>query len=235
MIHKHPDTLGPPEGLTVSMDFFQALFSHICHELVSPLSALTTGLDLLEEKIVAEEEIFPILKESLKALRHRLDLFRSALGFNKTIPINRIYQLIQDLLGPQKKVELLWNLPRDYSTLLPVSSLLLTALIWISNRAPRGRGILSVNWVGQSIHLVLHAPTVSFSEHEQLLIETACDHPVDPQSSFTTFLTLLSQKMHYKLSVKKNPEELLLILDPWPKEPPATLRRKRIHSTESAI
>jgi len=63
----------------ISRDVVENLFAYVVHELMSPLSSLLTGLDLLDVSR-EQQEILDLLKTSACTLRGRLELFRTALG-----------------------------------------------------------------------------------------------------------------------------------------------------------
>ncbi len=66
--------------MNLSMTQTQRLLSFLFHELISPLSSLVTGLDLVDDDPAMLSDVLDILKNASRVLRTRLEYFRSAFG-----------------------------------------------------------------------------------------------------------------------------------------------------------
>ena len=64
--------------------FLEAMTAKIMHDLMTPASALSSGVELLEGNIAPANEIVPLLRESVDKLLGTLMLFRSSWGKNST-------------------------------------------------------------------------------------------------------------------------------------------------------
>ena len=70
------------------------LISKICHDLITPASAINNGLELLEMN-PGNKEIFDLLVTSTKALNAKLILYRACLGAKSNNHIQDVVTLRQ--------------------------------------------------------------------------------------------------------------------------------------------
>jgi histidine phosphotransferase ChpT len=88
------------EKMGEALSIAHILCSRLCHDVITPLSAISTGLELLEENSTPEtSEIISLLKKSTTAANQRLSLFRLVFGDSALTSIASIEQLIDRLRG----------------------------------------------------------------------------------------------------------------------------------------
>ncbi|MDT0506894.1 histidine phosphotransferase family protein [Novosphingobium sp. MMS21-SN21R] len=122
--------------MTVSpVDLASLLCSRLCHDMLSPVGALSNGLELLAEEKDPEmrQRCFELLEQSAKASADKLKFFRLAFGaaggFGEQIPVNEARALIDALAGSNGRVSVNWMFGVDALAKPAVKTLLNLALI----------------------------------------------------------------------------------------------------------
>ncbi|MBB4211613.1 histidine phosphotransferase ChpT [Rhodothalassium salexigens DSM 2132] len=102
-------------------DLAALLCSKLCHDLVSPVGALSNGVELLSEDgqdASMVEQVVPLLESSAQQTANRLHFFRLAFGagaaFGARIDAREV-QATLDRLFAGSKVDLVWQL--DWATI----------------------------------------------------------------------------------------------------------------------
>lgn len=87
--------------MTVSaLDLASLLCSRLCHDMLSPVGALSNGLELLADEKDPEmrQRCFELLEQSAKASADKLKFFRLAFGaaggFGEQVPVNEARPLV---------------------------------------------------------------------------------------------------------------------------------------------
>lgn len=62
------------------INFSQIMSSRLCHDLISPAGAVSSGVELLEGEISSSLEVFELVKRSSLNLNNRLVFYRAAWG-----------------------------------------------------------------------------------------------------------------------------------------------------------
>lgn len=126
---------------TSSLDLASLLCSRLCHDMLSPVGALSNGLELLAEEKDPEmrKRCFELLEQSAKASADKLKFFRLAFGaaggFGDMVPLSEARALIEALVGNNGRIELKWalgttDLPKPaIKTLLNLAHIGIEALV----------------------------------------------------------------------------------------------------------
>jgi len=121
---------------TVSaLDLASLLCSRLCHDLLSPVGALSNGLELLADEKDPEmrQRCFELLEQSAKASADKLKFFRLAFGaaggFGDQVPVVEARQLIDALAGSNGRVTVNWMFGVDSLAKPAVKAMLNLALI----------------------------------------------------------------------------------------------------------
>lgn len=99
-----------------SLDLASMLCSRLCHDMLSPVGALTNGLELFaEEKDPAmRAKIVELLEQSAKTSADKLKFFRLAFGaaggFGEMVAIDEAKAVIEALIGNNGRIEARWAL-----------------------------------------------------------------------------------------------------------------------------
>jgi histidine phosphotransferase ChpT len=122
-------------------DLAALLCSRLCHDLLSPVGALSNGLELLADEKDPEmrRKCFELLEQSAKVSADKLKFFRLAYGaaggFGDSVPSDEPRELISGLVAANERLELEWGvsepmLPKPaVKVLLNLSAIAIDALV----------------------------------------------------------------------------------------------------------
>lgn len=122
-------------------DLAALLCSRLCHDMLSPVGALSNGLELLADEKDPEmrRRCFELLEQSAKISADKLKFFRLAYGaaggFGDAVPVDEPRDLIAGLVAANDRLELDWGvaqatLPKPaVKVLLNLSAIAIDALI----------------------------------------------------------------------------------------------------------
>lgn len=102
--------------MTSQTDLAALLCSRLCHDMLSPVGALSNGLELLADETDAEmrERCIELLEQSAKISTDKLKFFRLAFGaaggFGENVPVEEAQEVIGALASDAKRVEVNWAL-----------------------------------------------------------------------------------------------------------------------------
>ena len=110
---------GSDAGQLAALDIASQLCSRLCHDLLSPVGAMTNGLELLadEKDPAMRQRCFELLEQSARISADKLMFFRLAFGaaggFDETIPATEPRSLIEALVANNGRIELNWMVSAD--------------------------------------------------------------------------------------------------------------------------
>ena len=99
-----------------AVDLASQLCSRLCHDMLSPVGALTNGLELLADEQDPEmrKRCFELLEQSAAISANKLKFFRLAYGaaggFGDSVSVEEPKALVESLLGDTGRIELNWAL-----------------------------------------------------------------------------------------------------------------------------
>lgn len=105
--------------MTSQTDLAALLCSRLCHDMLSPVGALSNGLELLADEKDPEmrAKCVELLEQSAKISTDKLKFFRLAFGaaggFGEAVPIEEAQGVIEALASDAKGVELNWALTEN--------------------------------------------------------------------------------------------------------------------------
>jgi len=126
---------------TSSVDLASLLCSRLCHDLLSPVGALTNGLELLADERDPEmrQSCFELFEQSARISTDKLKFFRLAFGaaggFGGMVPVDEARGLVEALVRDNEKIRVKWqltapSLPKPaMKTLLNFALIALDALV----------------------------------------------------------------------------------------------------------
>ena len=127
--------------MTSQTDLAALLCSRLCHDMLSPVGALSNGLELLAEEQDPEmrKRCIELLEQSAKISTDKLKFFRLAFGaaggFGDAVPVEEAQDVIAALASDNKRVELNWaieesSLPKPaVKVMLNLAQIALDALV----------------------------------------------------------------------------------------------------------
>lgn len=120
-----------------SIELASLLCSRLCHDMLSPVGALSNGLELLADEKDPEmrKRCFELLEQSARISADKLKFFRLAFGaaggFGEMVPVHEARAVIDALVGNNGRIEVNWTLAGDTLPKPAVKTLLNLALIGI--------------------------------------------------------------------------------------------------------
>lgn len=204
---------------THSLRLAEILISRLCHDLITPIGAINTGLELFSETpqthLTEFKEILNLILHSSQTASARVSFFRAAFGRNgDTLTLGDARDLLENYLMRSK---LTTDWPSPFQSDLALNEwgrLLLNAALWLNECAPRG-GTLHISFSDKtpfllslllkSDPLLLHQGTL-----ETLKGETSI-HDITPRTIPCYLIHLLLEEKKGELTIQQNtPSELLL-------------------------
>ncbi len=120
-----------------SLELASLLCSRLCHDLLSPVGALSNGLELLADETDPEmrQRCFELLEQSARASADKLRFFRLAFGagggFGESITLDEPRAVVDALVASQGRITINWALTGDTMPKPAVKTLLNLVLIGI--------------------------------------------------------------------------------------------------------
>ena len=100
---------------TIDIAFMEKLASQICHDLISPVGAISNGVELVEEMgMDAAEDAFALISYSAAQANAKLKAYRMAYGAGGSDPSIKpedVYNIFEEYLGPEdsRKINQNWD------------------------------------------------------------------------------------------------------------------------------
>jgi histidine phosphotransferase ChpT len=129
--------------MTSPTELAALLCSRLCHDMLSPVGALSNGLELLRDERDPQmrQRCMELLEQSARISADKLKFFRLAYGaaggFGQAVPVEEPRALVQALLGDNDRITLAWAVSDDMLPKAAVKVLLNLAAIGI-DALPRG-------------------------------------------------------------------------------------------------
>lgn len=132
-----------------SLHLAELLTSRLCHDLITPIGAINTGLELFQEtaaqSLAETDDILHLVLNSAQTASVRVSFYRVAFGSSgNNVSLESVRELI-DKYFAKSKLQLRWkeNVEMDFP-LAMWGRLLLNSVLWMGECAPRG-GILYIS------------------------------------------------------------------------------------------
>lgn len=158
----------------LSLRLAELLSSRLCHDLVTPIGAINTGLELFQETAPSvtreSEEILNLIQQSAQTASARASFFRVAFGSNgERVSLGEARQLIENYFLRSKMI-FHWKEPFQKDlTLERWGRLLLNTVLWMSECAPRGGTLEIATPCETNLVLSLHLKASSIILHQGTL------------------------------------------------------------------
>ncbi|MXP41770.1 histidine phosphotransferase [Altererythrobacter soli] len=129
--------------MTSPTELAALLCSRLCHDMLSPVGALSNGLELLRDERDPQmrQRCMELLEQSARISADKLKFFRLAYGaaggFGQDVPVEEPRALVQALLGDNDRIALAWAVGDAMLPKAAVKVLLNLAAIGI-DALPRG-------------------------------------------------------------------------------------------------
>lgn len=129
--------------MSQTVDLASLLCSRLCHDLLSPVGALSNGIELLRDEGDPEmrQRCLELLEQSARISTDKLKFFRLAYGaaggFGDRVPTQEPRELVRALVANNGRIALEWAVPEETLPKPAVKVLLNLAAIGI-DALPRG-------------------------------------------------------------------------------------------------
>lgn len=203
-----------------SLHLSELLTSRLCHDLITPIGAINTGLELFQETspddLTESDEILNLILNSAQTASARISFYRIAFGSGGgKVSLGNARELIEKYFI-RSKLQIHWNnrFQKDFS-LDKWGRVLLNSVLWMSECAPRG-GTLCIDFPKEDLSMlslrlkadsiILHQGTLEALEGKSLLQE------ITPRTVPCYFIHLIVKADNGKLVINKTsvPSELIL-------------------------
>ena len=157
---------------TAALDLASLLCSRLCHDMLSPVGALSNGLELLRDERDPEmrKRCMELLEQSAKASADKLKFFRLAFGaaggFGQMVSVSEARELITALIGDSGRITLDWKVPSEELPKAAVKTLLNLAAIGLEALVRGGTLEVGAEMTGDASEIVIRAagPRIAFDE-----------------------------------------------------------------------
>lgn len=155
--------------------------ARICHDLVSPIGALSNGIELLQMTMQSSAPEMDLLKDSVRSANARIQLFRLAFGTVGQTPFrgSDFYQMLSDAGGARVNYD--WQgpdvAPKDEFKLLALAIMCLETAVpfggnlRVTSTAPKSSPP-QVNW-----HLKAEGDRLNWDDSRWALLQAARPSP----------------------------------------------------------
>jgi histidine phosphotransferase ChpT len=182
-----------------SLELASLLCSRLCHDLLSPVGALTNGLELLADEKDPEmrKRCFELLEQSAKISADKLKFFRLAFGaaggFGEMVPVAEPRALVDALVGNNERITIIWALAGDMLPKPAVKTLLNLALIGMDALVRGGTLEIGAELRGTASEIVIRAagPRIAFDQNIGKALDGSL--PASELSSRTAPAVMLNQ------------------------------------------
>lgn len=146
-----------------AVDFASLLCSRLCHDLLSPVAALSNGLELLAQETEPDmrQQCLDLLAESCRATVNKLKFFRLAFGaaggFGELVDSSEVREAIEELFAANSRLTLGWMVSEPRLSKPAMKVLLNMALIGGDALIRGGRLDIGVERRAGVIEIVIRA------------------------------------------------------------------------------
>lgn len=159
--------------MTISaVDLASLLCSRLCHDMLSPVGALSNGLELLADEKDPEmrRRCFELLEQSARISTDKLKFFRLAFGaaggFGEMVDVAEPRQVITALVGDNGRITMNWAVAGAALPKPAVKMLLNLSAIGIEALVRGGTLDIGAEMAGNACEIVVRAtgPRIAFDE-----------------------------------------------------------------------
>ncbi len=153
--------------MNLDIRIIEVLVSRICHDLISPIFAVSNGAELVADMggvTAGADDAFDLIRTSAVAASIKLQAFRLAYGAGGSewhVSMDDVEKTFSDIIGLEPRYKLEWNviganLPQPLPRGMPKLTMLV--LMWAMESLPKGGQVkLSANVNGESVEMIVEA------------------------------------------------------------------------------
>lgn len=139
--------------MSLDIRILEVLVSRICHDLISPISAVGNGAELVADMggvAAGVDDAFDLIRSSAVAASVKLQAFRLAYGAGGSewhVSLGDVEKAFGDYIGLEHRYRMEWNISnKDLPQPLPrgLPKLTMLVLMWAMECLPKG-GVVKIN------------------------------------------------------------------------------------------
>ncbi len=196
----------------------ELLASKICHDLISPVGAISNGVEILEEMGAdAGEEVTSLIEFSATQAASKLKAMRMAYGLggaDPSIKFEDVHKLFGGFIGGEKRLSQSWDPYEDYGieSCDGLSKMLLCCLQLAAEGLPRG-GVISVKKGDNGIQICAEGENAHFRTNVvHALQNTISIDDLDPKLVHAYVTGLMSKNYNFVIHTDETQENLISLL-----------------------
>ncbi|MBX7492246.1 histidine phosphotransferase [Qipengyuania sp. 1NDW9] len=202
-----------------SIDLAAMLCSRLCHDMLSPVGALSNGLELLAMETDPEmrRSVIELLEQSSKTSTNKLKFFRLAFGaaggFGDRVDVEEPKALIDALVADKDKVEINWAIDAANLAKPAVKVLLNFAQIAIDALVRGGSLDIGAEVRGKNCEIVVRATgsKIGFDENIGKALDGTLPHSeLSSRTAAAHMIALLAEQAGGGLQYARTDETLVL-------------------------
>lgn len=200
-----------PTGPLVDIHTLELLASRICHDLISPVSAMNNGLEFVAEGgPAAMKDAMDLLGYSAATASAKLQVLRmvyGAGGADPNIRLSDIRAMFDALVAPEGKVRIEWDessVPQPSSQGSGYAKILASALLLAVDSLPRG-GTVKISGADSGALILAEGTGASLREGVEEALKGAFAPPVlDPKTVHPYIAALFCAQYGFEIAVQEN-------------------------------
>lgn len=202
------------------VDFASLLCSRLCHDLMSPVGALSNGIELMNDEDDPEMQArcLELLADSARTTANKLKFFRLAFGaaggFGAEVDTSDAESALRGLFGADNRIALGWTVSEGRLPKGAVKLLLNLALIAGDGLVRGGRLDVGAERRGGEIELVIRAegPRVILDPTlREVLVDGLGGGALEPRAAGAWLAHALAAEAGGRIRLSDPSDELLLI------------------------
>jgi len=202
-----------------SVDIASLLCSRLCHDLMSPVGALSNGIELLEDESDPDmrDKCLELLSDSARATANKLKFFRLAFGaggaFGSEIDTREAEAALAGLFGPERRIDLHWVVGDPTLPKGAVKLLLNLALVAGDALVRGGTLHVAAERSAEGIELAVRGegPRILLDpELRQALVDSG-DKAIEPRAAGAWLANALAREGGGRIQISDPSDEALMI------------------------
>lgn len=165
---------------TPHIRLLELLASKICHDIISPVGAVSNGVEILEEMGTEDaDDVVELISFSAAQANAKLKVMRLAYGLggsDESIRPEEVHKIFADYISGDERLSQDWDPHADLG-IAPCAGLAkstICALLFLIDALPRG-GVISVTGDGNSTMISAKGENVGFKDGFMDALEAQCD------------------------------------------------------------
>jgi histidine phosphotransferase ChpT len=188
-------------------DFAALLCSRLCHDLIGPVSAVSNGIEILEDEDDPEmrNQVFDLIKKSTNQSSALLQFYRAAFGagggLGDKVDLNNVKPMIENFLL-SKKTSLNWQSSADVVNKSTAKLILNLVLITVDSLVRGGEVKIIVNEGGTKLVVEgVGTPLILYPAIKDKLLSQKKDVVAEARTAPALLIVKLAEELGVKVSL----------------------------------